>query len=166
MRVEQGKQIFKEIKSYVESGKKRFIIFPFGEYVKQVLNQEFGIKELCLLDNYKKQEGIYTLEYLSAYSEKEDCYLLLAIENKNQQQSLMNQASAYISEDRILQLFQNQNSDFFCSKEEEEHKAALHRKAVVKGKELIDSIVAQDKKKLYFLFRSKRRFVGSSIFNS
>lgn len=85
MRVEQGKQIFKEIKSYVESGKKRFIIFPFGEYAKQVLNQEFGIKELCLLDNYKKQEGIYTLEYLSAYSEKEDCYLLLAIENKNQQ---------------------------------------------------------------------------------
>ncbi len=42
------------LKGLIQSGRKRFVIFPFGErgrQVKQILNQQYGIMEEYIVDN-------------------------------------------------------------------------------------------------------------------
>lgn len=67
------------IKRQIELGNDRFVVYPAGEMgrlVKNVLNQNFGIKELALVDNHVSDErlGIISFDELC---EKEDWYVVL-----------------------------------------------------------------------------------------
>ena len=47
------------LKHLIEEGKKDFVICPYGKYgqmAKKILNEEFKIQELYVVDNYKSQK--------------------------------------------------------------------------------------------------------------
>lgn len=61
-------RIRKAVEQTLLSGKRNFIIYPYGEYgmiAKQILNDSFGIKENYIIDNKLAQfnPGIYNLDF-------------------------------------------------------------------------------------------------------
>lgn len=47
---------------------KEIVIYPFGFYgklAKEILNSEFGIKELCVVDNNCSDDNIFKIEDLN-----------------------------------------------------------------------------------------------------
>lgn len=100
-----------KIKREVERGHRDFIIYPFGDlgrYVKKILNQEYGIKERFIIDNYPDSEGIYPLEYLRTHSLQEE-YILVASTNKSIFQQLRDELKKYAAEEKIIDLFEKES---------------------------------------------------------
>lgn len=69
------------IKGLIRADRKEFIVYPYGPAgytVKKVLENKFGIKPLCVIDNYKygKHSFIKKVEYLSEIDCKEVTILL------------------------------------------------------------------------------------------
>lgn len=101
--------IKKALNNYINEGKESFVIFPFGKYgreVKKILNNDFNIQELFVVDNNlsKQDSNIYDIEYLRTRYEKEDFYILLAIDPIvwNNSLSIHRQLMEFASLTRVL----------------------------------------------------------------
>ena len=78
-------KIREAIEQCLRKGDNRFIIYPYGKkgkLVKHILNEEYGIEELALVDNYLSvaEENIYSAE--EAYKIFNDYTILFSAEKK------------------------------------------------------------------------------------
>ena len=74
-------KICKAIEECLKNGQNRFIIYPYGKIgkkVKQILNEQYGIEELALVDNYAAvtNKNIYSAE--EAYKTFKDYTILFS----------------------------------------------------------------------------------------
>lgn len=106
---EVKRQIRFEIEKQLAKGYRKFIIFPFGKIgkiVKEVLNNDFYIQEIGILDNKlcETNDNIEPLEYLKTHPLDEDIYVLIASNKRNIYDELRSSVQNYVSEESILDL--------------------------------------------------------------
>ena len=75
------------IERVVNLGKTKFVIYPFGtngKMAKYILNEEYGIQELFVVDNLlcEGDDNIKSVDYLREYWHKDNFDLLLVIDHK------------------------------------------------------------------------------------
>ena len=97
------------INRLVEGGKKKFILFPFGErgiMVKQILSECFGIKDPIIIDNglSKFNENIHELSVLSKYN-LDEYTILLTSDNENCYSEIREQLMEYATVEQFVDLF-------------------------------------------------------------
>lgn len=81
------------LKHLIEEGKKDFVICPYGKYgqmAKKILNEEFKIQELYVVDNYKSQKDvtIRNIEYLKNDYENNNFTILIVVDPLGWEDSL------------------------------------------------------------------------------
>ncbi len=95
------------IEQQLDAGKRKFIIFPFGDVgkrVKDTLSESYGVEVEYILDNHlsKYNPNIKPLDYLKEI----DCseyMLILTTTNANIYETLKKSVMQYISEDQIIE---------------------------------------------------------------
>lgn len=104
--------IKKKLEKQILLGRKRFILFPFGEQgmlTKRILNEAFGVQEVCIVDNWLSQfnPNIKKFSQLS-----EDMYtqsiVLITSNNEDIYKELREEVKRYIDDDKIVDLFERQ----------------------------------------------------------
>lgn len=99
--------IKKCIEEQLDAGKRKFIIFPFGDVgreVKAILSESYGVEVEYILDNHlsKYNPNIKPLAYLKEIECKEFT-LILTTTNVNIYESLRSAVLEYIPEDNIVE---------------------------------------------------------------
>ena len=89
---------------------KKFVIYPFGgngKITKDVLNNDFGIKELFVVDSNKSNEedGVYDLQYLKERIDTDDFMVLLAVHRSSQYYIEIHRDISFIPTDRMIDIF-------------------------------------------------------------
>ena len=97
------------IKQAVENGKNRFVIYPYGmqgHRFKEILNQEFGIEEIAILDEKVvfNSEKIIRLEMLSLEIYKQ-CDIFITSDNEEIWYELRKNLLHYVPSERIINIF-------------------------------------------------------------
>lgn len=110
----------KTIEEQILSGRRDFILYPFGEQgllVKEILNKVFGIQERCIVDNYlyKFNSSIKDISYL-AKSEYKSCVVLITSDNEELYDVLRNTVKKYVSSERIVDIYKRAEQEDFCPK--------------------------------------------------
>lgn len=105
------------IQREIERGRKKFILYPFGEMgqlTKKILNEHFKIKESCIIDN-KSHSGndIYPLEYLGSHCQ-EDEYVLVTSYRNEIYTELRQNLKKYVSESKIIDIFKKYSNVDYC----------------------------------------------------
>ncbi len=101
-----------QLKALISEGKKKFIICPFGkigQQVKQVLNEEFGIDEICIIDDLKYDNtSIFSMEYfLNEFSlTGDECVIIATTEVPICNQKVI-QLKKIMEESNIRPLYEN-----------------------------------------------------------
>lgn len=98
------------IEEQILLGERKFILFPFGEQgmlVKRILNEVFGIQEICIMDNYlfKLNPNIKHLSWLKREKYK-CCKVLITSNNPNIYEEIRHEISQYIESDQIVDIFE------------------------------------------------------------
>lgn len=96
------------LKSLIEQGKKKFILYPNGELtniVKQVLKSEYQLTPVFVVDNlnYDGKE-IYNLEQAAKKTE-DDMYYLVCSDKVDIYNILRDKLRLYIKNEQIIDLF-------------------------------------------------------------
>lgn len=108
---------YQKIRNAVEealsSGKKNFIIYPYGEYgvmTKQILNDSFGITESCIIDNKlsKFNPDIKNLDYCKSIDTTRYT-VLFTCANPDVYEEVRNYLDEYFLMDCVIEIFKNQN---------------------------------------------------------
>lgn len=92
------------IKNLVDSGKRKFIICPYGyigQQVKHILNNEFDIREILLLDNNSEADNVFPISVLNSCAGREDTYCLLATLNASIYVELRQMLGDYLDNEHI-----------------------------------------------------------------
>lgn len=113
-------RIRKSINELIKKGKKEFVIYPFGKYgkmAKEILNEEFGIKERYIVDNLlaETNKEIYDVNYMKADYEclESDFTILLVIDPNRWNISLeIHRQISFVAVDRIADVLAR--STYFC----------------------------------------------------
>lgn len=114
------KEIGKAIKELIKEGKKEFVIYPFGKYgklAKEILNEEFGIKERYIVDNFLSEvnEEIYDINYMKKdyESSNSNFIILLAVDPQGWNISLeIHRQISFVAVERIADILAR--STYFC----------------------------------------------------
>ncbi len=101
-------QIKQCIEEKLAEGKHNFIIFPFGDVgmqVKRILNEGYGIQELCIIDNnlYRFNPQIKRLSFLEHIDCASHC-LILACTNQDIYEILKTSVRKYFPKENIAEL--------------------------------------------------------------
>ena len=105
---ENENKIISTISKEVARGRKRFIIYPFGEIgrqVKDILNNYFHITEDLIIDNGGKTKEVYPTEYLSSY-DLTDKYVLICSNRNDIFLEIREAISSYVPQKRIIDIFE------------------------------------------------------------
>lgn len=105
------------IQKELSRGRKKFILYPFGkqgELTKKILNNNFGIQELFIIDNFKKSNKVYPLEYLKEY-ELTDKYVLVTSDREEIYSEIRDQLRKYVPEKNILDIFEKIDNSAYYS---------------------------------------------------
>ncbi len=100
-----------KIRRELDRGRKKFIIYPFGELgqlCKKILNNEFQIEECFCLDNNINEEGVYLVEILRDFVWKDE-YVLVASSNLTLHNEIRAELKKNVPQDRIVDLFAEKN---------------------------------------------------------
>lgn len=98
------------IENLISKGRKRFILFPFGErgmLIKRLLNERYGIMEEGIIDNglSKIREGeIYPISILQEKN-LDDVIILLTSDNEAAYSELRYQLMQYVSIEQFVDVF-------------------------------------------------------------
>ncbi len=100
------------IETQLTAGKRDFILFPFGEWgmlTKRILNEVYGIQEVCLIDNHlaRFNPNIKELSCLREEAYK-SCTILITSDNEDIYEELRNSVRAYADKSRIADIFERQ----------------------------------------------------------
>ncbi len=100
------------IETQLTAGKRDFILFPFGEWgmlTKRILNEVYGIQEVCLIDNHlaRFNPNIKELSCLREEAYK-SCTILITSDNEDIYEELRNSVRAYADKSRIVDIFERQ----------------------------------------------------------
>lgn len=98
------------IEKQVLSQQKDFILYPFGEQgmlTKRILNEVFGIQEICIIDNYLSNinSNIKPLTYLPQI-DCSHCIILITSDNEAIYDELREGVRRYVSDDKIIDIFE------------------------------------------------------------
>lgn len=103
---------YQKIRNAIEQAlnlrKSNFIIYPYGEYgalTKQILNDSFGIKETCIIDNHlSKFNG--SIKSLSNFQKDEREYtVLFTCANPDVQEEVLQNLKQYFDKREIVEIF-------------------------------------------------------------
>lgn len=102
-------RIRKAVEQTLLSGKRNFIIYPYGEYgmiAKQILNDSFGIKENYIIDNKLAQfnPGIYNLDFCREL-DRDRYTVLFTCANPDVYDEVLDNLKKYFAEDQIVEIF-------------------------------------------------------------
>ncbi len=100
-------KIIKALKYYIDKGVKDFVIYPYGNYgkiTKSILNNEFGIKEKYVVDNYINDQDVKTVEYLKEDYGKSNFKIIIAVDPVSMKTSteVHREISSFADNDRII----------------------------------------------------------------
>lgn len=113
---EDGKKIRNELHKQA-SGRDKFVICPFGElgqFTKEVLNTEYGIDELLILDNYKTGNNIKTIKWLENNKLDSDVVVLLTAWEEKVRKELRDELIYYgILEEQIVDAMGSSSADIW-----------------------------------------------------
>ena len=109
--------IIKEtLKSIIESGKKKFVILPYGKlgkFVQRELREQYGIQEKMCLDSAgggKNTEGAIKMSEVTWSVFEDDCYFLLVSAREQIRQELTKSLLDHqIGKNRIIDIFAEEN---------------------------------------------------------
>lgn len=104
------KNVSFEIKKILHRGCKQLMLFPYGKYgriVKRVLNEEYSVQEIGILDNRlsKSHEDIKPLDYLKEHPLQEGEYLVITSSNGAIFCELRDEVKKYVPENQIIDFF-------------------------------------------------------------
>lgn len=108
---ENVKRITYVLEKQINSGNRKFIVFPYGDLghtTVKILNNKFKIKEQAIIDNAlsEKNPNVKKIEYLEAM-DKTGCVLLIASDNLDIYYEIRNLALKYMPSDSIVDIFEN-----------------------------------------------------------
>ena len=97
------------IEQQIIKGKTKFILFPYGEraiLIKEILNEQFGIKEECIIDNNlaKYNPLFFTLEHLKDY-DLDEYTVLLTSDNPERYSEIRYELMKYARVDQFVDVF-------------------------------------------------------------
>lgn len=101
-----AEQVEDGIKRALETGKE-IIIYPYGYYgemVKEVLNNKYGIRECCICDNNKKSSGIKTIKDFREKEMNNYCWCICCFSNRTYIE-LIKSLEQKVNEDNIVDIF-------------------------------------------------------------
>lgn len=109
--------IIKEtLKSIIESGKKKFVILPYGKlgkFVQRELREQYGIQEEMCLDSAgggKNTEGAIKMSEVTWSVFEDDCYFLLVSAREQIRQELTKSLLDHqIGKNRIIDIYAEEN---------------------------------------------------------
>lgn len=101
--------IFNKLKAVENLDNKKIVIYPFGELgvmTKDILNNEFGIREVFVIDNLlsKYDNTIKSVDYL-AEVDADQYYFLVANKSLKYYDEILNSLKKYVSDENVLVLF-------------------------------------------------------------
>lgn len=107
--------IRKAIEKQLRLRQKNFILYPFGEQgllTKRILNEVFGIREICIIDNYLSalNPDIKDLAYLSKI-DCSNCVVLITSNNEDIYDELRKAVRKYVNEANIVDIFKKENEE-------------------------------------------------------
>lgn len=86
----------------------KYVICPFGQlgqYIKEILNNQYGIQEYLILDNYKLGLDIKPIRWLQKNSLEHSCIVLLAAGDREVKRELEKELQEVgVSDDQIIDL--------------------------------------------------------------
>lgn len=97
------------LRKILKGGYKKFILYPYGKLgkiTKDLLNNEFGINEIAILDNQGDDEGVKKLSWLQEKEMESDEYILITSNNLKIYNEIRANIRAYVDENNILDMFQ------------------------------------------------------------
>lgn len=108
------------IEQQVKNGKKKFIIYPFGEngmLTKQILNNGFGIKEEWIIDNNfcEVNKEIKPIEFLRKINVNE-YIVLFTVSNPEIKENLRNNILKHCNESNVVEIFQIRSKEILRTK--------------------------------------------------
>lgn len=106
-------KIRSSIEKALKSGRRNFIIYPFGEYggvCKKILNDCFGVKESYIIDNKLSEFNplIKKLEYFNG-KKTDDYMVLLTNANPDSYESVREGLTKFFSEENIVDIFERKS---------------------------------------------------------
>lgn len=97
------------IEQALNAGKSNFIIYPYGEYgmmTKQILNDSFGIKETCIIDNHLSRFNS-SIKSLSDFKrDKREYSVLFTCANPDVYGEALDNLKQYFTQDEIIEIFE------------------------------------------------------------
>lgn len=96
------------IEQALKAGKSNFIIYPYGEYgalTKQILNDSFGIKETCIIDNHLSEFN-GSIKSLSDFQKDEREYtVLFTCANPVVYEEVLDNLGQYFEQHEVVEIF-------------------------------------------------------------
>ena len=108
-------EVREKLRKIFEGGHRKFILYPYGEYgkiTKDLLNNEFGIEEIAILDNQGDEEKIKTLSWLKDRKIESDEYILITSVNPDIYGEIRANVKEYVDEKNILDMFSEKNIQY------------------------------------------------------
>ncbi len=103
------------IQNQIACGRKKFILYPFGEHgklTKSILNKKFNIQETLIIDNQTSSNKIYSIEYLKDYNITDE-FVIVTSDRADIYSEIREQLKKYISEKHIIDLFEKQDNSAY-----------------------------------------------------
>lgn len=117
-------RIISVISKEIARGRKKFIIYPFGEMgkqVKDILNNKFHLPEDLIIDNDKTKHEtgieIYSMEYLASY-DLADRYILICSDRVDIFAEVRRAISGYVPQKKVIDIFEKDTllvGEDYCS---------------------------------------------------
>ena len=93
------------IERALDAGRSNFIVYPYGEYgalTKQILNDSFGIREICIIDN-KLSQFNSKIKTLSDFQKDKGGYtVLFTCANPDVYDEVLNKLKQYFAQNEII----------------------------------------------------------------